>query len=625
MWPVGSRTAIEGLMEQLASEGIEEVVVYSDRQAPLDERSFPTQTPVRVRFVRDPEVSGSAGMLRMAVDAGFTGRIVVLPVNVVNPPRVSQLLAAHSEGQGVLTVFLNPGPCETLSEVYVCEGSILEHIPEQGYWDIKERVIPELATLGKRVHQAVLPEAAGWFDDGEGYLQAVSDHLDRVVRSDPGLRPLDRGQGGQVWVSGAVDIHPAARVCGLVAALEGACIGEETVVVGPAVIGRKASVDRGAAVVRSVLWDQARVGSGAQVTRCVVGRDASLPSGDWDGDVVASPRRAKSGAGAAVTGTPRSGRVDMTKGRVGLLSPRVAAGLAAVTAALLWSLWPGLKDLWTIWNRSDEYSSGLLVPLLAAYVLWCRRDEFKDLLPRPCLWGLVLLVLGQGLRIFGLYQLYGSAERLSVVVTIWAVALALGGWGVVRKVWPVLAFLVLMLPWPNRVQTAITLPLQSWSTSSAVFGLELIGYDVVREGNVIHIGDTSVAVAEACNGLRMITAFFVITGLVVLLVRRPWWEKLIVLLSSVPIALICNTLRLAVTAVAFTVLKGDRWQQVFHDFGGYAMMPLALAIVVAELWILRRLTDQPMADEGAGIIRRVQGKDGCAMSRSQAGAAGRCD
>jgi exosortase len=180
----------------------------------------------------------------------------------------------------------------------------------------------------------------------------------------------------------------------------------------------------------------------------------------------------------------------------------------------------------------------------------------------------------------------------------------LGGKEVFRRVLSVLLFLFLMLPWPNRVQGAIAMPLQGWSTSSAVFGLELMGYDVLQEGNVIHIGDTSVAVAEACNGLRMITAFVVISGLVVLLVNRPWWEKLIVLLSSLPIALICNTLRLAITSVAFTIVKGEYWQQLFHDFGGYAMMPLALAIVVGEFWVLRKLTVQPITKEMVTVIRR---------------------
>jgi exosortase len=129
----------------------------------------------------------------------------------------------------------------------------------------------------------------------------------------------------------------------------------------------------------------------------------------------------------------------------------------------------------------------------------------------------------------------------------------------------------------------------------------------VPEGNVIHIGeDVSVAVAEACNGLRMITAFFVISDLVVLLVNRKWWEKLIVLVSSLPIALVCNTVRLVVTAIFFTVLKGEYWEDIFHDFGGYAMMPLALAAVVGELWLLTKLTTLPV-DEEAIIITRQSG------------------
>ena len=166
----------------------------------------------------------------------------------------------------------------------------------------------------------------------------------------------------------------------------------------------------------------------------------------------------------------------------------------------------------------------------------------------------------------------------------------------------------LMLPLPRRIESKITLPLQSGATTSAVFCLELIGYDVTQEGNVIHIADTTVAVAEACNGLRMVTAFFVISGLVVLLIQRSWWEKLILLLSTLPIALLCNTIRLAITAIAFTYIKGEYWEQVFHDYGGYAMMPLALALVVLELWLLTKLTTPPeeikqQAKEGILIPR----------------------
>jgi exosortase len=161
-----------------------------------------------------------------------------------------------------------------------------------------------------------------------------------------------------------------------------------------------------------------------------------------------------------------------------------------------------------------------------------------------------------------------------------------------------------MLPLPDLIQYYVGLHLQRYATASAVFCLEAIGYEIIREGNVITIGDATVAVAEACNGLRMITAFLVISGLVVLLVKRAWWEKLIILASSMPIALMCNTVRLTVTAIFFTLLEGEHWEQVFHDFGGYAMMPLALAAVIAELWLLAKLTRLPIEDQAMVITRQ---------------------
>jgi len=193
---------------------------------------------------------------------------------------------------------------------------------------------------------------------------------------------------------------------------------------------------------------------------------------------------------------------------------------------------------------------------------------------------------------------------LSVALSIVALVLLLFGWRLLRKVSTTLLFLFLMLPWPNRVQALVTLPLQRWAASSAVFSLEILGYDVIQEGNIIHIGDSSVAVAEACNGLRMVTAFFVISGLVVLLIKRCWWEKLIILASSLPIALFCNTTRLTVTAIVFTVLSGEYWERMFHDFGGYAMMPLALGAIITELWLLTKLTTLPTKEEVIIVTRQ---------------------
>lgn len=292
----------------------------------------------------------------------------------------------------------------------------------------------------------------------------------------------------------------------------------------------------------------------------------------------------------------------------GRMSARQAGyllGGAALLAALLWAYWPTFVDLYGIWRRNDEYSAGLLVPFLTAYVIWSWRRDLETVPIRPAVVaGVVVFLLAQTVRGLGLFLMSGSRERISIILSVVAITLLLLGWRFLRKLVPAYLFLCLMLPWPRPIQSALALPLQRWATTSAVFCLELVGYEVGRDGNIIRVGDTTVAVAEACNGLRMITAFIVISGLVVLLAKRAWWEKLLVLVSSLPIALLCNTLRLTVTAVAFTFVEGENVEQAFHDFGGYAMMPLALAMVIGELWFLARLTTPPPEISPAVIARR---------------------
>ncbi|MFC1652572.1 exosortase, partial [Planctomycetota bacterium] len=357
-----------------------------------------------------------------------------------------------------------------------------------------------------------------------------------------------------------------------------ASISRNTIVIGPVIIEAGVTVGAGATVLPGVVSET--VGDGAL----------------WQGDEFGSERRIKRPLRL------KSKTVAEPKSSTSLLW---GTALAILLAVFCWSYAEVIQGVWGIWMRSDEYSSGLLVPFLAAYVIWSRREDLAEVQIQPALmWGSLVLLMALVARFMGLYYMYQSVERISLVLVIWALVMWFAGKRVVLKTAGVLLFLFLMLPLPNRVQSAITLPLQQWSTVSAVFCLETVGYSVERKGHIIEIGDTSVAVAEACNGLRMITAFFVIGALVVLLARRPWWEKVIILASCLPIALICNTVRLTVTAAVFTVLSGEHWEQLFHDFGGYAMMPLALGLIVLELFLLERMfTTDEGSDERCVIVR----------------------
>ena len=614
LWPVPAMPAIEKLLGHLKAEGIGRIVVCCNGDNSCFRDALTGFGSQGVEFLTEELPVGTAGCIRDTACSHDDEILLVFAASMVCPPSVDTLIKAHIGGGAEMTVMFNPPDGNgrklgTPAGIYVCSRSVLEHIPSEGYFDIKEGLIPEMVRAGRHIQAASLPNHAGNFNERQEYLHALGSYLHKAQTIDDGLPAGKRLDSAVLWQGTGVQIERDVKMYGPIVLNDGAHIGERTVIFGPAVIGRDVRVGKDSLVAESVLWDGAAVGRNCEIQHSVVDYDAAIA----DDFIVRDEAVAFKPEGLMKSLTRRfrvqkaaeKGQAGRGLALLGLQQQQLMPwfGAAVMLLVFLGSYWPGLVDLWRLLTRSDEYSSGLLVPMLAVYVLWVRRQEFTGWPSKTCLWGVPVLIAAQGVRLFGLYYMYSSAERFSIVLSIAALVLLLLGRQVFRKVWGILLFLCLMLPWPNRIQTALTLPLQQWATSSAVFCLELLGYEVIQDGNIINIGKCSVGVAEACNGLRMVVAFFVISGLVVLLIKRAWWEKLIIIVSSLPIALLCNTLRLAITAIAFTVLSGEYWEKLFHDFGGYAMMPLALGMVIGELWFLKKLTIVPAEQEAVVITR----------------------
>lgn len=628
LWPVAGKPALERLLNHLANQGVRQAVICSNGDGALLAESIHPKPQLELRLLDESLPVGTAGCVRDAAVGDTDVLLVVFPASMTCPPQIDALIKAHRNGQSDLTMFFNPADTNDskifgdAAGIYVCNTGLLAYIPEAGYCDIKEGLIPELLQAGKSIHAVTLPRHIGSFRNRHEYLCAISSYLENMQELSEGSKPSETRGTKAIWLADDAEVDPGAKLSGPLAVLDGARVSKDVVILGPGVVGRNVEVGQGSIVTNSVLWDDARIGTNCYIQRCVLDNCAQVPH-----NTVAQDRsiryEANGSLGTAINKALTAARIGTTRlqqvlhpylGQLGGKSAvRIArhrtqillwVGGSLVSAGLLWSYWPEIVELWKVWRRSDEYSCGLLVPFLAIYIIWARRDKIMQCRMAPCIWGLFVFVAAQTFRLFGLLFMYGSAQRLSIVLSVAALVLLLFGWQLFRKVFTVLLFLFLMLPWPNRVQAAIALPLQRWATASAVFCLETLGYEVLQEGNIIHIGQASVAVAEACNGLRMVTAFLVISSLVVLLVRRALWEKLVVLASSLPIALICNTTRLTITAIAFTVVSGEYWEKVFHDFGGYAMMPLALVAVVAEFWILVKLTTPATQKQRLVITRQ---------------------
>ena len=268
-----------------------------------------------------------------------------------------------------------------------------------------------------------------------------------------------------------------------------------------------------------------------------------------------------------------------------------AAILAALLVCLLWSYWPTIADLRAFWAVNEDYSVGQLVPFVAVYLAWrcCRRVEFGAL--RPCWWGLAVIGVAQAGRFFGVYFFYVSIERYCLVLAIAGVVLLVLGAAMFRRLLWVLVFLLLMVPLPRQVHEAVSLPLQTVASASAAFVLEMLGFVIVREGNALRLDDQAVvAVTEACNGLRMLTAFVFVAAVLAFLIRRPPWQRATILASSIPIAIVTNAIRLVVTSVCVAVTGDASIDEMVHNYAGLAMMPVAVLALAGELWLLPRLT-----------------------------------
>jgi exosortase len=276
---------------------------------------------------------------------------------------------------------------------------------------------------------------------------------------------------------------------------------------------------------------------------------------------------------------------------------------AALALALGWAFWPSLHAMAARWTDA-EYSHGYLVPVFSGYLLWQRR-AMLGAGPLTSNWlGLPVLAAGLALRFAGTYIYFDWLSAAALVPCLAGLALLLGGTTALRWSWPAAAFLLFMIPLPFRVETALALPLQRMATVASTFVLQTLGFMAFSEGTVIRMGEVRIGVVEACSGLSMLLIFVALATAIVLVIRRPLFDKVVILLSAIPVALAANILRITATGILHK-LAGRYWADlVFHDLAGWLMMPLALGMIWAELrlldWVL-----VPVADKKPLRLARV--------------------
>jgi exosortase len=263
--------------------------------------------------------------------------------------------------------------------------------------------------------------------------------------------------------------------------------------------------------------------------------------------------------------------------------------LVATTGVVVWSYWTTLAEVVSRWATDPQYSHGFLVPLFSLYLLWMRRGHLEAADLRPRWWGVGLVALAAAMRLAGYYFFQSALDSGSLLVCLAGLAAAAGGRRALIWSGPSILFLAFMLPLPYRLQMMLGGTLQRVATVASTYALQTLGVPAVSEGNVILLTNTRLGVIEACNGLSMLMTFFALATAVAILAPRSRPEKIVIFLSAVPIAVLANVIRITATGLLFEASQGELAHMVFHDLAGWLMMPLALGMLLAELFILGRV------------------------------------
>ncbi|MBN1804100.1 MAG: exosortase/archaeosortase family protein [Sedimentisphaerales bacterium] len=266
------------------------------------------------------------------------------------------------------------------------------------------------------------------------------------------------------------------------------------------------------------------------------------------------------------------------------------------------------------WVTDSSWSHGFLIPIFSLYFINRRKDEIlksvKNKEIKPNYAGLIFLVCGILFYPFNIVQLqYGYLRHIGMIATLGAIVLFLGGWRLVKYTWLPIVFLIFAVPLPRRYYVSFTMPMRHLAASVAAALLNLLDriqatangvvIDVIYQGQQL---EPPLNVAEACSGMRLLTAFLALGVVMAYLHYRPLWQRLVLLAGTIPIAILCNIVRVTVTGFIYVLIHPKYTQGIYHDGLGLVMLPLAFGLYGLLAWFMSSLFIEDSDIIGENII-----------------------
>lgn len=258
-----------------------------------------------------------------------------------------------------------------------------------------------------------------------------------------------------------------------------------------------------------------------------------------------------------------------------------------IMAAWLAVYYDVIRRLVDDWRVDENYSHGFLIPIISGYVIWSQRSRIFSAPREPrLLWGGALMIVAVLMLFAGILGAELYITRLSLVLSLAALAVYFGGLAWLRRLLFPIGLLLFALPIPNILFNQIAFPLQLIASDYATRAIRLFGIPALREGNVIELAQMKLQVVEACSGIRSLMALAALAVVYVYFTETKWWRRIVLVAAVFPIAVLANAARVAGTGVLAHYRGVQAAEGFLHNFSGLMVFLAAVLLLLAVAWSL---------------------------------------
>ena len=265
--------------------------------------------------------------------------------------------------------------------------------------------------------------------------------------------------------------------------------------------------------------------------------------------------------------------------------------LATAILALCFS--KPLYDLMRFAAKNDLYSYIPLIPMISLYLVWLQKKHLPRI-SEPARIPAALFLAGGLATIAGCWlaiRFNDLANEDYLAVSIFAFILFFAGAcclflgkEMLRAIAFPVGLLVFMIPFPEFVRHGLETFLQ-YSSAAVANGLfKLSGMPVYQDGLMFRLPGFNLQVAPECSGIRSSLVLFITSLLAGYLFLRKPWNRIMLALAVIPLALLRNGFRIFVIGQLCVHVGPEMINSPIHHHGGplffiLSLMPLFLLLI----------------------------------------------